>query len=363
MSEKITFKQLIDQISAGTDKSYDETNSFVHELVQIIESGLKENGSVSISGFGKFELRWMDERPGRNPQTGEEITIPGQNKVVFKPYKALREPVNKPYANMKPQILGSEKSGDEAKEQREPKENVSGDEFLVERSRPESSKKEPQSEKLLPKISKQEIVESVQEAGSFKWSYAAASVIAVFILFALFFFMMRSEPTDETATIQSYTQQPTIVNADPTTHADVIEAGNGIASDVSEDSDSQATPEFMDHQVQSGESLWTIAEKELGDPYLWPLIFEQNRESISNPNQLTAGINLTIPTVQNPEELRDFEKESVALGYLAVYNWAQDSNPDQAKFFLWAAGSFSPEILERESDRINSQDLAFATRR
>lgn len=361
MSEKITFKQLIDQISAETDKSYDQTNSFVHELVQIIESGLKENGSVSISGFGKFELRWMDERPGRNPQTGEEITIPGQNKVVFKPYKALRDPVNKPYAKMKPQILGSEKSGDKSEEpkQTEPGENVSGDEFLVERSRPDS----PKSKQPVAKISKEEIAESVQEAGSFKWSYAAASVIALFVLFALFFFMMRSQPAEESATIQPYTQQPTVIDADPTAHADVTDRDNGAAPAVSEESEPSATPEFIDHQVQSGESLWTIAERELGDPYLWPLIFEQNLELISNPNRLTAGINLTIPSVQNPEELTDSENESVAMGYLAVYNWAQNSSPDQAKFFLWAAGSFSPEILERESDRINSQDLAFATRR
>ncbi|MEX2435317.1 MAG: HU family DNA-binding protein, partial [Balneolaceae bacterium] len=105
MSEKITFRELVEQIAKQSEQSQEFTNSFIHELAGIIESGLSENGSVSISGFGKFEIRWMSERQGRNPQTGEELTIPGQNKVVFKPYKALREDVNRPYSKMQPQIL------------------------------------------------------------------------------------------------------------------------------------------------------------------------------------------------------------------------------------------------------------------
>jgi nucleoid DNA-binding protein len=105
MNEKTTFSELIDKLSGRVDKSQGFTQEFMRELVSIIESGLKQNGSVSISGFGKFEVRWMDERKGTNPRTGEEIIIPGQNKIVFKPFKALREHVNLPYARMKPHML------------------------------------------------------------------------------------------------------------------------------------------------------------------------------------------------------------------------------------------------------------------
>ncbi len=105
MNEKTSFSDLVDKLAGRVEKSQGFTQEFMHELVSIIESGLKENGSVSISGFGKFEVRWMDERKGTNPQTGEEITIPAQNKVVFKPYKALREYVNRPYARMEPHLL------------------------------------------------------------------------------------------------------------------------------------------------------------------------------------------------------------------------------------------------------------------
>ena len=114
MNDKITFRELVEKISARTEQSEQSTNDFIHELAGIIESSLGDGEKVSISGFGKFELRWTDERKGRNPQTGEEITIPGQNKVVFKPYKALRELVNQPFENLESQIIGDEPAESQA---------------------------------------------------------------------------------------------------------------------------------------------------------------------------------------------------------------------------------------------------------
>lgn len=112
MTEKTSFSDLIGKISVRVERSEDFTMDFIRELVGIIEAGLRSNGSVSISGFGKFELRWMDEHKGTHPQTGDEITIPAQNKVVFKPYKSLSEYVNRPYARMKPQFLEDTPGGE-----------------------------------------------------------------------------------------------------------------------------------------------------------------------------------------------------------------------------------------------------------
>ena len=44
-----------------------------------------------------------------------------------------------------------------------------------------------------------------------------------------------------------------------------------------------------------GESLWTIAQRYLGDPFRWPLIFEANRETIQNPDSISPGQILVIP--------------------------------------------------------------------
>jgi DNA-binding protein HU-beta len=50
---------------------------------------------VQLIGFGNFEVKERAARKGRNPQTGEEITIPATKVPSFKAGKQLREEVNK----------------------------------------------------------------------------------------------------------------------------------------------------------------------------------------------------------------------------------------------------------------------------
>ena len=54
----------------------------------------KTGESVALIGFGTFSLTERGERQGRNPQTGEEITIKASKSVTFKAGKALKEAVN-----------------------------------------------------------------------------------------------------------------------------------------------------------------------------------------------------------------------------------------------------------------------------
>lgn len=108
MSEKITFKELIESIAEETDNSRQFTQDFIKDFVEVINDGLEEDGNVNIAGFGKFNLRLVDERQGFNPQTEEKITIPAHNKLVFKPYKNLRELVNAPYAHQEPELIYDE---------------------------------------------------------------------------------------------------------------------------------------------------------------------------------------------------------------------------------------------------------------
>ncbi len=108
MSEKITFRELIDSIADKTDNSKKFTHDFLKDFADIINNGLEEDGKVNIAGFGKFGLHRLNERKGYNPQTGESMTIPAHNKIIFKPYKELRELVNAPYAEMEPEIIDDE---------------------------------------------------------------------------------------------------------------------------------------------------------------------------------------------------------------------------------------------------------------
>jgi len=65
----------------------------VDTVLDSIRKGLREDGSVTIAGFGTFEVKARKARVGRNPHTGEPIQIEAGRRVGFRMGKALRESV------------------------------------------------------------------------------------------------------------------------------------------------------------------------------------------------------------------------------------------------------------------------------
>lgn len=65
----------------------------VDALFEVISGALASGDKVQIIGFGSFEARKRAGRKGRNPQTGEEITIPPSTTVAFRPGKQLKSVV------------------------------------------------------------------------------------------------------------------------------------------------------------------------------------------------------------------------------------------------------------------------------
>jgi len=130
MSEKVTFKELIESIAEETENSKQFTHDFLKDFVDVINDGLKEDRSVNIAGFGKFDLKKIDEREGYNPQTEEKITIPAHNKIVFKPYKDLRELVNAPYAHLEPKLIEPEENTSDTEEEAQPTDISEEDDFI-----------------------------------------------------------------------------------------------------------------------------------------------------------------------------------------------------------------------------------------
>jgi nucleoid DNA-binding protein/nucleoid-associated protein YgaU len=419
MSEKITFRELVELIAEQSKQSQSSTNSFISELVQLIESGLRQSGTVTISGFGKFELRWMKERPGVNPQTGEEITIPGQNKVVFKPYKALRGSVNRPYAKMEAKVLEPETShedaGDDAdaqpgpeKDSKEKKaaapislspETDTGDEevddLLIERPVPERKEPIPKFEDLkrervdedtiaalfskpaedepkktvpvstaTPKKPGRAAVKEVQRKGTMNWTWAAAAFLVIAAIIIIIFLM---RPADDTADVIA--DEPTEQLTAPADQAlratpEPAEPDPQPEPDPGEDIPSDITPfDIEPVTVQQGQSLWSIAEVNMGNPYFWPVIFDLNREILDNPNLVPVFAELSVPAIQDPENLTPEQLELVAMGYLSVYEWMAENSPEDARYFLWAVGVFSAEILAQAENHVNQEDWNFANTR
>ena len=64
------------------------------EVIRFITDTLADGDRVAISGFGTFQVSERSERQGRNPKTGEPMTIPASKNARFKAGKQLKDAVN-----------------------------------------------------------------------------------------------------------------------------------------------------------------------------------------------------------------------------------------------------------------------------
>jgi integration host factor subunit alpha len=67
-----------------------EAKEMVDMFFEEVRCALEKGDQVKLSGFGNFDLRVKNQRPGRNPKTGEEIPISARRVVTFKPGQKLR---------------------------------------------------------------------------------------------------------------------------------------------------------------------------------------------------------------------------------------------------------------------------------
>ncbi len=67
-----------------------EAKELVDLFFEEIKDALADGTQVKLSGFGNFDLRDKNERPGRNPKTGEEIPISARRVVTFRPGQKLK---------------------------------------------------------------------------------------------------------------------------------------------------------------------------------------------------------------------------------------------------------------------------------
>ncbi len=82
--------QLIDRVASELRTSRLAASHLVDVVLESVSKGLREDGSVTIAGFGTFEVKDRKARLGRNPYTGETIRIEAGRRVGFRMGKALR---------------------------------------------------------------------------------------------------------------------------------------------------------------------------------------------------------------------------------------------------------------------------------
>ena len=90
----MTKADLAKKIQDGTGCSKTEASNLLEAVLSIMKDTLDSGENLKVSGFGNFEVKQKKNRKGRNPVTGETITIEARKIVTFKPSNKLRDMIN-----------------------------------------------------------------------------------------------------------------------------------------------------------------------------------------------------------------------------------------------------------------------------
>jgi DNA-binding protein HU-beta len=85
--------ELVDAVAAKVPVSKKDTDAVISALVESVIEAVSSGDKVTLVGFGTFEARDRQAREGRNPQTGEKMTIPATRVPAFSAGKLFKDKV------------------------------------------------------------------------------------------------------------------------------------------------------------------------------------------------------------------------------------------------------------------------------
>ena len=87
--------ELIAAVAEKAEISKKDAEAAVKAFTDVVAEELKKGEKIQLVGFGNFEVSERPAREGRNPRTGETMTIAASKTPKFKPGKALKDEINK----------------------------------------------------------------------------------------------------------------------------------------------------------------------------------------------------------------------------------------------------------------------------
>lgn len=90
----MTKRNLIEAVRNISNFKRNDAEEMVESVLDIIKDTLASGEEVKISGFGKFVVHQKNDRKGRNPQTGDPLTITARKILTFKPSTILKQELN-----------------------------------------------------------------------------------------------------------------------------------------------------------------------------------------------------------------------------------------------------------------------------
>lgn len=86
--------ELVDAVASQQGIAKSDAKKILDGLIQAIMESAAKGEEISLNGFGKFKVKDSPARDGRNPATGETISIAASRKLTFTPAKAVKDKLN-----------------------------------------------------------------------------------------------------------------------------------------------------------------------------------------------------------------------------------------------------------------------------
>lgn len=90
----MTKADIVEKIQSQIGYTKKESCDLLEAVFQVLKGTLEAGENIRISGFGNFVVKSKANRRGRNPQTGETITIEARRILTFKPSVLLKQAIN-----------------------------------------------------------------------------------------------------------------------------------------------------------------------------------------------------------------------------------------------------------------------------
>jgi nucleoid DNA-binding protein len=393
MSNIVTPAKLADRLQEKLDLDKETLNEFSSELFSILVRELKKEDHFSIFGFGNFKRVHKEERMGRNPKTGEEITIPAHYRIKFTPAGKIADRINSEYAHLKPVILEEDlvHEGLLLKAERyiisipaepEPEQPLPIEELVFNKPCAEPEKpcltggsevkeKEPESDQPLPieELAFKEPDFGFKKDRRFKLMIAVfIAMIILMIIFGTSWFILKGKtksksiseaPSSMTTTKEQESLQPETVLPRIISDEAVIQESFTETPPVS--------PELpgTSYKIAPGDSFSLLAQRSWGNIYLWPFIYSKNRENYPDPDLIRPGDSILIPTQPDAEKDQFYIEDSILMAYKRYRELIQEQagNPRNSRrnlsagYVILGGERLYPGFLNKNRGSIRIEDI------
>lgn len=366
MAEKLSWTELRRLIATRAGVSEKTAAAFLNSFNRQLIEALKEDKQVKINGLGTFKLQAVAARKSVNVKTGEEITIPGYNKIVFTSEAGVKELVEsngeRRKANGKKRMANGEgmendplvKLGVQAAEivdilgelGQSPNEEPKVEEPKVEEPKVEIPEipEVPETPEVIVEPEKQEekpVEEPVKPVEKPKkkfhfWRDTLICVVVLMILLVVGFFFFRHQlsswirskvckKTENTEQVirheqKAPQQEPATANFEQEAqevpeNPEILENPENLESPeipevtVEETVIEEVVVEEQHYEkwikteaITEGSRLAWIAKKYYGSVIYWPYLYDANKDHIDNPNKIKVGTPIRVPRLTKAQK-------------------------------------------------------------